>query len=521
MIPLSFEFIKEEIEKEGYQLLSKEYNNRNEKLQMICSHGHYYCASFASFKSGKRCAKCSGNKKKDFSEVKNIIEKENYNIISKQYENAHKKLLICCDQNHIYEASLHSFINGRRCPVCSKKKKHSYSFVKNYVEEQGYTLLSKEYKNNHEKIRLKCNVGHEYETRFRDFQRGHRCFFCFGPMKHSFDVVRSKIKEFNYELISTSYENAKKYLLIKCEKGHEYRATYDAFHNGNRCPICARHESKGEKEIVDFLNSLSIETIIRDRNIIKPYELDIVIPSKKIGIEYCGLYWHCDLYKDRNYHLNKLIECNEKKYRLITIFEDEWNNKKDIVKKRLKYLVGLETEKINGRECIVKEIDKNDAKFFFDKYHIQAYKPSTIYLGCFYKDSIVSAMSFLKRKENVYEMTRFCSSKNVVGAASKILKYFIRNYNWSMIITFADRRWSEGNLYKKLKFSIDTFIRPDYSYFKNGNLKRFHKFGFRRSKILKKNGQCEENLSESVLMKLNGWFRIFDCGKIKFIKKNQ
>ena len=69
--------------------------------------------------------------------------------------------------------------------------------------------------------------------------------------------------------------------------------------------------------------------------------MDIYIPSKNIAIEYYGIYWHSELYVDKDYHLNKTELCNDKGVKLIHIFEDEWVNKQDIVKSRLKNLFGL------------------------------------------------------------------------------------------------------------------------------------------------------------------------------------
>ena len=48
-----------------------------------------------------------------------------------------------------------------------------------------------------------------------------------------------------------------------------------------------------------------------------------------------------------------------------------------------------------------------------------------------------------------YELTKFASllDTTVVGAASKLLKYFIRNSDATEIYSFADRRWSNGHLY--------------------------------------------------------------------------
>lgn len=82
-------------------------------------------------------------------------------------------------------------------------------------------------------------------------------------------------------------------------------------------------------------------------------ELDIYLPDIKLAIEFDGLYWHSDKFLDKNYHLRKTKECEEKEIHLIHIFEDEWINKKDIVKNKIiKLIYLLEKER---RDIIEKE----------------------------------------------------------------------------------------------------------------------------------------------------------------------
>jgi len=467
----SYEFVKEQIEKEGYNLLSTEYNSANTKLKLKCHKGHEYDVTFAHFNYGGRCSKCfhlknSIRRKLSYEFVKEQIEKEGYKLLSTEYINSYNKLKTICTKNHIYDVAWDNFKQGKRCPKCgvSYVYKHSYEFVKEQIEKEGYKLLS------------------------------------------------------------TEYSNAKKYLLIQCNKSHEYEVKYDNFQQGNRCPICFGGESRAEKEIVEYIKSLGFPVIENNRIIITPLELDIVIPDKKLAIEYCGLYWHSDSYVDKNYHAHKLEACNKAGYRLITIFEDEWINKKDIVKSRLKYILGLETEKIYARKCEIREINKIQAKDFINKYHIQEYKNSSICLGAFYKNELVAVMTFSyssirgskKDTKYDYELNRFCISKNIVGIAGKLLTHFQKNYKHYKIVTFADLRWSEGNLYEKIGMEKCYNVMPNYFYYKQQELKRYHRFNFRKNVLEKKLEIFDSNKTEYQNMIENGWNRIWDCGNIKY-----
>ena len=55
---LPYNFIKKYIQKHGYDLLSKKYNNNSTKLLLKCPKGHEYEASFGTFQQGSRCPVC-------------------------------------------------------------------------------------------------------------------------------------------------------------------------------------------------------------------------------------------------------------------------------------------------------------------------------------------------------------------------------------------------------------------------------------------------------------------------------
>jgi len=202
--------------------------------------------------------------------------------------------------------------------------------------------------------------------------------------------------------------------------------------------------------------------------------------------------------------------------------------KREIVKRRLKDILNIsEAEVIFARNCTVGKIDAKSARNFVDKFHLQGYSGSTVKLGTFHNDELVSVMTFRKlniakgskSEINTYELDRFCSNYNfrVVGVASKLLKYFINNYNPIKIISYADRRWSDGNLYKRLGFNFVHNTDPNYWYFSLKNpYNLIHRFNFRKSVLNKKLETFDPNKTEVENMNENDYYRIFDCGNMKF-----
>jgi len=267
------------------------------------------------------------------------------------------------------------------------------------------------------------------------------------------------------------------------------------------------------------------------KSIIPPWELDIYIPAKKLAIEYDGLYWHSESIggKDKNYHLNKTLECEKQGIKLIHIFEDEWLNKQNIVQSRLKHALGLNTNsRIYARKCEVKKVDIKTTSAFLNDNHIQSADKASIRLGLFSENKLVSVMTFGKLRlalgqKNIvsgeYEMLRFCSllDTSVIGGASKLLDYFVKTYNPTKIISYADRRYSNNTaFYSKIGFKFVSNTLPNYWYVAYGETYKQHRFNFRKDQLSKKLAYFDASLTEWQNMQLNGYDRIWDCGHLKY-----
>ena len=305
---------------------------------------------------------------------------------------------------------------------------------------------------------------------------------------------------------------------------------FKAFHkNGvhQRCPICFKKSEKFEEnELYDLLKSITRDEIIHGiggKKIIPPFELDFYIPTKKVAFEFDGLYWHSeDNGKDKRYHITKTEMCEKVGIQLIHIFEDEWVYKNDIVSSRIKNILGCYDHIIYARKCYVKEIESSVSSEFIDINHIQGRCSDKIRLGLFLNDELISVMTFGKprfNKKYEWELLRFCNKLNyhVIGGAGKLLKYFERNYHPKSLISYADRRWSKGNLYEKLGFDFVGVSVPSYSYIKHN--RRFSRMEFQKHKLKMILDKFDENLSEVENMKNNGYYRIWDCGNRVYSKE--
>lgn len=525
---LTINFITKSFESEGYTLLSKEYINSRTPLKYKCPEGHVYQVSWNKWNDGRRCPYCNPNGRVrvvDLDYIRSEMLKDGYTLLTDTYVNCSTKLKCKCPEGHIVYISWDSWKSkGTRCNKCRGLVFYTINDIKNALSDEGYTLLASEYKNSRTPLKCKCPEGHIVNISWGNWKAGNRCKYCAGKVKHTIDFVRDSFEAEGYVLLTKKYKNGKQKLKYKCGNGHVHEITWNNWQQGQRCPSCSGcGVSKGEKDLVAILKDMNIDLIENDREIIAPYELDILIPSKKLAIEYCGLYWHSELFgKDKTYHENKLDMCEENGIRLITVFEDEWELNKDIVISRLKVILGISNTTIYARKCKIKEITTQEAKYFCNENHLQGYgSGAAIKLGAFYKGCLVSVMTFsklsiskgAKTTTGRCELHRFCSKigYRVVGIASKLLKYFERNYKFKEIISYADRRWSDGNVYNKLGFSLVHKTKPNYWYF-NGTKKRIHRFSKRKMPDEPK------YVSEWQLRKSAGWNRIWDCGNLKFNK---
>lgn len=173
-------------------------------------------------------------------------------------------------------------------------------------------------------------------------------------------------------------------------------------------------------------------------------------------------------------------------------------------------------------ETSIKEINKRESKEFLIDNHIQGYSPGDVSVGLFYSETLVSLAQFRIEKKSgnrMLNLVRYATSTHVVGGFSKIISYIEKNYNEvTGIFTFSDNCVSDGSLYSSNGFVVDSFVDPDYFYLVRG--KRFHKFEYKLDRFrYDPKLSFVEGLSELQLGELNNLVRVWDAGKVKWVKK--
>lgn len=301
--------------------------------------------------------------------MEDIFKKEGYVLLSKYVAN-HTKVHTKCPEGHdYYVAPAHFTSSKSRCPICgdqdneTTKKKALAAF-----EKEGYKVLG-EYKNARTPVRL-LHKDHECEISWARWNiQNVRCPTCFGTPKKKLKDLQQIALKAGFTLFDQEYKGKDHKLKWQChERNHTFYKPWNSFRGNPTCPKCKT--SAPEVEIMEICEKeFGFKYIHRDRKAVKGYEIDISLRSQKIGIEYCGLYWHSQKHKSKNYHFEKWKACWEAGVRLITIFEDEWLFG-DGKEKLRKILSGKEIE--TGKEidlCWANLTDKTVEKFIKPKKH--------------------------------------------------------------------------------------------------------------------------------------------------------
>lgn len=343
-----------------------------------------------------------------------------------------------------------------------------------------------------------------------------------------FNITDGKLKDIVLPLFDISEFNGVKQLdynfkCLKCNTNFN-----DNVDNG-KIPVCPKCKptSLEQKELETFLIELlgnETEIHINYRKLINPLEVDIYIPKYNIAIEYNGLYWHSFLNKPNiNYHINKTNLCRDQNVQLIHIFSHEWSLKKEQVKHRLIHIFNKTNTKIYARKTVIKEIDNKEKRIFLEQFHLQGTDKSKIKLGAYFNNELVGVMTFRKpnniagnKKNNKleYELSRFATKYNCIGLFSKMFSYFKKNYVFNSVYTYANRCWSDGNVYLKSNFKFSHNSSPNYYYTKDYvNVESRYKY---IKSSLTKFSNYDKSKSEWEIMKENKYDKFYDCGTSKY-----
>jgi DNA-directed RNA polymerase subunit RPC12/RpoP len=314
---------------------------------------------------------------------------------------------------------------------------------------------------------------------------------------------------------------------IGCHVGREWRCVKcgaefeDHLYSANvpRCPKCfprlgCGKRSDAENDLFGFVKSIAADAV-QGRRFGDRYELDVYVPSARLGIEFNGLYWHSEIFKGPRYHADKSEWfARERETFVVHVSEDEWAGKRRIVESVIRNRLGLSVRRVYARKCRFDSISSADYRRFLDENHVQGAVTSSNRFGLSHRGELVAVIGFGKSrfKPGETELHRYCvrAGHSVVGGFGKLLKR-----SGFRGVTYCDLRYFDGSGYRAVGFREVSRTEPGYRYWKRGSLETHSRFKFQKHRLADLVDFYDPNLSGPDIMNANGYYRVWDCGNVK------
>lgn len=378
--------------------------------------------------------------------------------------------------------------------------------------------------------------------------RGHRKDVATSSIKSAATKVAAFARSFvhsavavhgdTYDYSQVQYVGAKAPVTIICNThGAFSQVAWEHLNAGAGCPKCSHHLSRGEDAVFRFLSNLT-PAEQRNRTLLKPKELDIYLPEIKLAVEYCGEFWHShgdaeDERKNKLKHHQKYLDCKAQGIRLITLYETEWKEHNYAVRRLLRNAVGKSRGKLMARKCELRKATTQEARQFYDRYHPQGGAGHGEHYALFWQGKMVACMRFVLGANDrgagaanrVWTLGRYATRVTVAGAASRLFKAFVQEYNPPVVKSFSDNRFFEGGMYAQLGFALEADVEPDYQVWhpKLGTKPKPH---YQRRAIPRRIAEIGANevfdpetdpRTEAQITYALGARRLYDCGKKRWV----
>lgn len=526
-----------------------EYSNVNNSIIITClNHNDFKIIPYKLFKSKvSPCPKCRKEQlnfrvinTETFIKKANIIHSNKYDYSLTQYTKNYESLEINCLNHGIFNIIADEHLSSSRgCPKCANEniKLKDEDILQRFqqIHKGYYKYNSLERNNTMDEIKIICPKHGEFNQQINLHLKGSGCPECGYNTSNTEEFInKSKVIHgdlYNYSKVN--YRNNKTRVIIECTKHGDFEIRPDDHLKKAGCQKCSfeniSYSSSYEKEIKEFIFKINPNIKIIERYRLGRKEIDLYFPDFNLGIEFNGTYWHSHLNKDKDYHKLKSEYFKTKNINIFHIWEYNWVNsiKKSIIKSMILNKLNLTPNKIFARKCDIREVNGKDYREFCNNNHIQGYTSSKIKLGLYYNNKLVSCLGLGNLRINLgnkvknannYELIRYCTlqNTNVIGGASRLLKYFENKYNPYKLISYADGDYSQGKLYHNLQFNNLGLCSLSYVYFDPKEQTIRNRFTYCKQNLIKLG--YDKNLTELEIINQMKLWKIYNSGTYKFEK---
>lgn len=347
-------------------------------------------------------------------------------------------------------------------------------------------------------------------------EHGYHKFHCY--IKENFNVTTNILIE---DWLGVNSYDKLDFICLECNGVHNRTIEYGS--SAIYCPVCDVRDnsaSKGELQLRDYLTSIIDSTFIyNNRTILGGKELDIVDVTNKLAFEYCGLYYHKEnnpsSIKGKDYHRGKLLKSENEGYQLVTIFEDEWRDKQEIVKDNILRLYNISLTSINSDDLTVVLLDEELSEIFLNENNIYGYKNGGMSYGLVDSDGVIySVMKFEHFSSDDKTIILQYAEKigfSVIGSITKLTNSISTNVVWKQ-----DLRWGIGKNWIESGFVVDNDSAAEHDIVTRHSIDRIDSCYI---DIVVNEEDYDCIVDEWVYLFERGYDRIWDCGYRWMTKK--
>lgn len=463
----------------------------------------------------------------EFIDKAKTVHGDKYDYSLVEYKKTGTKVTIICPEHGEFHMTPNSHLVGQGCKKCglrlrsANNTKTTAQFIEEAKAVHGnrYSYERTEYVSALGKVVITCKEHGDFEQRAVSHLRGSGCSICAGVAPLGFTRFTQRASDVHgnrYDYAGTRFSRVSDKIKVNCPTHGLFEVSaHNHLYDGTGCQKCmaAAHRSGIEAELLaDFPSAES-----NNRSVLDGKEIDILIDGR-VGIEVNGRYWHTeDKGKHKTYHVDKLELAKEKGVLLLQFNDDEVERKRELVTSMINSKLGKYDRRVYARKCKLVVLTGNETSQFLQDNHLQGDCVSSVKLGLCREDELVAVMTFGKprfTKQFDWELLRFASKRGVqvVGGAGKLLAEFRRLHSGT-IVSYANKRWSDGAMYSALGFTLIKDSEPSYIWF-NGDT-AFSRYACQKHKLPKLLGdRFDPNLTERENMERAGFSRMWDCGNL-------
>lgn len=494
---------------------------------------------------GQGCRRCAAQRsgarqrmsQEQFLAKSRQVHGDRYDLSRAVYKGSKEPVEILCAKHGPFFPTPNNFFKGSGCPVCGAERSGKGSRLPfsvyidrfNDVFAGEYTYTGVEYRKGVAYVSALCSTHGAFSMRASDHLKRMGCPLCKMPGKSvaSFRLAADSKHDGRYDYSAVTDTSAGVKVPIQCPDHGQFLQRAADHLRGQGCPRCTAGPSRAQQELADWLRTYTpVETEV---GVGGRRRLDILLPEHSLGVEYHGLIWHSERFAHDPFNLqSKHSAAAAKGIRVIHIFEDEWADRPDTVKRLLLSSLG-HLPKVHARRCAVVQVPVTEALAFLDANHLQG-GPGTVgcdYLGLHHAGELVAVMAFSASTSHRgasadpgrVELRRFAATASVRGGASKLFSAFLRdNPQVEQVVSYSDNRLFNGAMYMRLGFAQELVNKPSYYYVTPGQTARRAKATLQRKDLVKLLGESfRADLTEADNAAMAGWYRLFDCGTTRWV----